>query len=286
MKILSWNIRGLGKKEKRSKIKKMVRDRGVDILFLQETKLKSTNSFFINSIWGHSDFGFMEVDSNESSGGLLCVWNSNLFKLMEVCSNRNFLLLSGICGSDFSCILINVYGPCIATERGKLWDTISSLRVHYPAPWCLGGDLNEIRNTEERQGCSVRDRGMRDFNNFIDDMEFMDLQLLGRSFTWSNSQVNEKWSRIDRFLLHSEWLDRFNLKQWGLARTLSDHCPILLMEDERDWGPKPFRFFNAWLENKECLIIMENAWRVNHKHRWAAVRICMKLKGMKEALKI
>lgn len=127
---------------------------------------------------------------------------------------------------------------------------------------------------------------MRDFNNFIDDMEFMDFELMRRSFTWSNSQVNEKWSRIDRFLLHSEWLDRFNLKEWGLARTLSDHCPILLMEDERDWGPKPSRFFNAWLENKECLIIMENAWRVNHKHRWAAVRICMKLKGMKEALKI
>lgn len=129
MKILSWNIRGLGQKEKRSKIKKMVKDRRVDILFLQETKLKSVNNVFINSIWGHSDFDFMEVDSIDSAGGLLCIWNSNVFKMLDVCSNRNFLLLSGILDSDFVCNLVNVYSPCAASERRKLWDILNVLEL-------------------------------------------------------------------------------------------------------------------------------------------------------------
>lgn len=89
----------------------------------------------------------------------------------------------------------------------------------------MGGDLNEIRNIEERQGYSRRDAGMRDFNNSVDAMEFVDLQMISRVFTWSNFQENEKWSRIDRFLLDPEWVVRFNLKQWGLPRIMSDHCP-------------------------------------------------------------
>lgn len=59
---------------------------------------------------------------------------------------------------------------------------------------------------EELHSCK-RERGMKDFNKFIEDMELVDLQLLGRNFTWSNSQEGEKWSRIDRFLLDLEWLE-------------------------------------------------------------------------------
>lgn len=202
MKILSWNIRGLGRKEKRGRLKKLLRDRGVDFLLLQESKLKTVNNFFIKSIWGHSEYDFLEVDANVSAGGLICIWNSKLFCLKEACSNRNFLLLYGSI-ADFSCTIVNVYGPCAVSDRRKLWGTLNSLINQYLDPWCLGGDLNEIKCTEERQGCSVRDRGMRDLNDFIEEMEFMDLQLLGRTFTWSNSQENEKWSRIDRFLVHS-----------------------------------------------------------------------------------
>lgn len=121
--------------------------------------------------------------------------------------------------TGFFCTLINVYGPCSVHERKKVWDLLVELWPHYPAPWCLGGDLNEVRSLEERQGVSNRDRGMSDLNNFIEEMEFTDLQLLGRTFTWSNSQELEKWSRLDRFLLHSDWLDHFKLKQWGLPRS-------------------------------------------------------------------
>ena len=102
--------------------------------------------------------------------------------------------------------------------------------------WCIWGDFNEVRNIGKRNGCVRRDRGMRDFNDFIECLEVVDLPLLGRKFTWGESQKGDKWSRLDRFLLHYEWVEKFDSKQWGLPRALSNHSPILLMKDEKDWG--------------------------------------------------
>lgn len=76
-------------------------------------------------------------------------------------------------------------------------------------------------------------------------MELCDLPLLGRRFTWCNSVKGKRWSRIDRFVLDPEWLEVFRFKQWRLPRSLSDHCPLLPMEEGRDWSPRPFRFLNA-----------------------------------------
>lgn len=111
----------------------------------------------------------------------------------------------------------------------------------------MGGDFNEIKNVEERKGCSRKDRGMRDFNNFMSKLEVSDLPMLGRQFTWSNSQDGARWSRLDRFMFNPEWLVKFKFKLSGLPRVISDHCPVLLLEDEIDWGPRPFKFINAWI---------------------------------------
>ena len=75
----------------------------------------------------------------------------------------------------------------------------------------------------------------------------------------------------------------FKLKQW--ARTISNHFLILLKLDDRDWGPKPFNFFNTWLSNSKCIWLMEESWSNNSDQGWAAFRIHKKLKNMKASLK-
>lgn len=81
--------------------------------------------------------------------------------------------------SSFQCVIVNVYGPNSNSERKLLWGKLINLRTHFSGPWCLGGDFNEVRNSGERQGCSRRDNGMNNFNKFIEDMELMDLPMLG-----------------------------------------------------------------------------------------------------------
>ncbi|XP_028114977.1 uncharacterized protein LOC114312878 [Camellia sinensis] len=234
MKLLTWNVRGLGRKEKRSKVKRLLKDRGIDIALFQETKKASMSEKEIKEIWARDSMEYMTVDVEGSAGGLLCIWDPAVFQMSSCCCNKRFVLLSGSLFFSFDCVLINVYAPNEVGQRGKLWECLLKLKEEYSKPWYIGGDFNEIRKIGERKGCSTRDKGMKELNDFVDSSELNDLPLLGRRFTWCNAREGEKWSRIDRVLVDPKWVESFNLKLWGLPRVMSDHSPLLLMEDERE----------------------------------------------------
>ncbi|KAL7193818.1 hypothetical protein ACSBR2_025450 [Camellia fascicularis] len=125
------------------------------------------------------------------------------------------------------------------------------------------------------KGCSRRERGMKDFNNFIDSLELIDLTMQGRLFTLCNVMDRKRWSRIDRFLLDLAWLER----------GISDHCPVLLMEDGRDWGPKPFRFINAWTFHPQFKNEVKEVWKEAQIRGWASFRILHKLRRLRTYLR-
>ncbi|GKU99298.1 hypothetical protein SLEP1_g12166 [Rubroshorea leprosula] len=52
-----------------------------------------------------------------------------------------------------------------------------------------------------------------------------------------------------------------------------------------DWGPKPFRFFDAWLEQPRCKEVITSAWCDNEVEGWNGFKIKEKLKRTKKALK-
>ncbi|KAL7222099.1 hypothetical protein ACSBR1_023919 [Camellia fascicularis] len=208
------------------------------MVFLQETKRAKISEELVRSLWPGVEMDFVVVNLDGSSGGLLCIWKPSAFELSRCCYNRNFILLSGTIALSFLCVLMNVYAP---NEGG-------------------GGDFNEIRNIGKRKGCSRRKRGMKNFNNFIDRMEVTELDMLGRKYIWCNAAEGEKWSKIDRFLLSPEWLLMFKFKVWGFPRRVSGHCLVVLMKDTRDWGPRSFRFINAWVLHPQFISIVMKAW--------------------------
>ena len=52
MKLLSWNIRGLGKPDKNGRIKSLIKDKHVDIVFLQEIKKAVVSDNAVRRLWG------------------------------------------------------------------------------------------------------------------------------------------------------------------------------------------------------------------------------------------
>ncbi|CAL5438187.1 unnamed protein product [Camellia sinensis] len=285
MKIFSWNVRGLGRTAKRSKIKKIVMERQVDIALFQETKKAELTEEDVRTVWVRGKMEYMGVDADGSAGGLLCIWDPDIFQLKDCCSSRRFIILSGTLFNHFHCVILNIYAPNDVGSRGNLWKCLLKLKEEFPNPWLLGGDFNEIRQIGERKGCSRRDRGMKDFNEFIDKCEVSEVPLLGRRFTWCNSSLGEKWSRIDRIFVDPKWIEVFNFKLWGLPRLVSDHCPLLLMEDERDWGPKPFRVLNAWFLHKDFRKFWELHWKEPSVVGWAGFILFQKLKILKGSLR-
>ncbi|XP_028109857.1 uncharacterized protein LOC114308471 [Camellia sinensis] len=239
----------------------------------------------VNSFWPSTNFDFASVDASSLAGGILCAWDLDVFSLDEVVQNKHFILLKGKIVLDFECILINVYASNDPGDRKILWDEISNLRSRFTLPSCIGGDINEVCKISERKNCLRINQGMRQFNDFISNLELCNLPLLGRNFTWSNNQDANRWSRIDRFICHPEWVEKFNIKQWGLQRLLLDHCPVLIMDDNRDWGPKPFRSLNAWASHPGFTKIVKEAWNNCSILGWAGFRVFMKLKEVKSTLK-
>ncbi|GKV11739.1 hypothetical protein SLEP1_g22962 [Rubroshorea leprosula] len=109
--------------------------------------------------------------------------------------------------------------------------------------------------------------------------------MIGRRFTWCQPNGNAM-SRLDRFLLSEDWLLKWkDMKQWGLKRDILDHCPVLLKNEVKNWGPKPFRLFNAWLQHPEFKPKVAELWKTTHIQGWGGYILKQKLKETKSFLK-
>ena len=72
---MSWNVRGLGKAEKRRMVRNVMGSQKVDLILIQETKWKNVTERLVSQVWGSGDFKWVAVESEGSSGGLICIWN-------------------------------------------------------------------------------------------------------------------------------------------------------------------------------------------------------------------
>uniref|UniRef100_A0A2N9EUT4 Uncharacterized protein n=1 Tax=Fagus sylvatica TaxID=28930 RepID=A0A2N9EUT4_FAGSY len=99
------------------------------------------------------------------------------------------------------------------------------------------------------------------------------------SFVWSSGSANPSMSRIDRFLISSEVVQKL------LPRPLSDHFPLLLEVGSVVRGKSPFRFENMWLQD-EGFVDRVDAWWSNYLFCGPpSLVLARKLKALKEDLK-
>jgi exonuclease III len=290
MIVLSFNIRGLGGRVKRRRVRELVRDHKVDFLALQETKMEVISESFCRNLWGSDHCEWAFFPSEGASGGILSIWGNSNSNLIFTFMGEGFV---GVClewGVKKSiCFIVNVYSKCELAAKKRLWRNISMCKGGFGSgAWCVVGDFNAVRRPEERRG--VRESSqlnveMREFDSFIEGLELNELPLLGRRFTWYHAN-GVAMSRIDRGLISSEWEDLLGpCSLWVWPRDISDHCPVMLKYGENDWGPKPFRFNNYWLENRNFNKVVEERWRSIEVNGWMAFVLKEKLRGLKARLK-
>ncbi|KAL4340292.1 hypothetical protein GQ457_08G036930 [Hibiscus cannabinus] len=99
MKILSWNIRGLGNEVKWSVVRRMLRSHEVEMAFLQETKLDSFN------LW----------DAKMKSNSLTGKWQT----------------------IDIEAEMKNVFAPNGVAEQGILWEELKARKIQSSGNWIL-----------------------------------------------------------------------------------------------------------------------------------------------------
>lgn len=289
MKVLSYNIRGVGSTVKRKEIQSLIQKYNFDFCCVQETKDEDLSVETCREIWGFGNFGWAKRDSIGRSGGILSIWNSEKFKVTSSWDMPGAVVVVGFWGIDrIKCCVINVYAPSGLADKLDLWDIIQLVIQQYDEDCvCLAGDFNSIRTPGERsgRGSSIPSSDIAAFDGFIRDSNMLDLPMIGRKF--SRYQPDGKCkSRIDRILVNNNWITVWpssSLK--GLPRTISDHCPLALETKTINWGPKPFRFVNAWCSYPNFLEFVEKVWSGYDIEGWGGFKVKEKLKLLKEDLK-
>ncbi|GAU33007.1 hypothetical protein TSUD_358740 [Trifolium subterraneum] len=214
------------------------------------------------SLWGNDDCDWVSLPAAGSSGGILSIWRKSL-------------------------------GFIVFSFKGKrrLWNDILMTKNGFgDIVWCVVGDFNSVIEVTERRGVasdvlSHPSREMMEFRWFLEDLELVDMPLVGRQFTWFH-QNGVAMSRLDRVLVSHDWARLWgNPNVWVDDRDVSDHCHLILRYDPADWGPKPFRFNNFWLENKHFTDLIVNTCESQNFTGWMGFILKERLKGLKLAIK-
>lgn len=216
MNLLSVNTRGIGETYKVDWIRRLKSKHGVSFLAIQETQIMEAENIDVRGCWGSDNFGSSRANSTGRSGGLLNVWDRNLFETTEL-------------------------------GKGQIVGGITRKKNSIEGIWIVMGDFNAVRRKEERFNSLFCAKTARDFNNFIHGAGLIDMKIGRHRFTCFRKS-DLKLSKLDRFLVFPSFLNLApHAFVTALPREISDHCPILLSTSRKDFGPSPFRFFNSWM---------------------------------------
>nr|GEY24506.1 transposon TX1 putative 149 kDa protein [Tanacetum cinerariifolium] len=214
---------------------------------------------------GNRNFGFTQMEAKGRSGGMLLIWDNNVFNCFDAMGDDRFITVKGgwkdVSGNI---VLVCLYGLHISKEKSSLWDKLAGL-------------------------------DMEDFNNIINITRLVEIPLGGLKFTRiSDDGLN--FSKLDRFLVSEGFKNKWdNLSMVTLDRKLLDHCPIILKDMDVDFGLKPFCVFDIWFKEGDIENVVLKGWNkellsddaikleklVDEKEVWEAVNSCGRDKALK-----
>lgn len=77
-----------------------------------------------------------------------------------------------------------------------------------------------------------------------------------------------------------------NAKVFAAWRIISDPSPIILYVDQVNFGPKPFRIFNSWLDLPDFDLVIRNSWLSGNYRGSPDIILKNKIKKLREDIKV
>ncbi|RVX19375.1 putative ribonuclease H protein [Vitis vinifera] len=118
IKILSWNVRGANDSEKRKIIKSIIKSNKVDVVCLQETKIKDMSTGIVRSLGVGRHIDWRAINSKGAAGGVLVFWDNRVIDLLEVEEGMfSVSCLFKNCMDGMRWVFTGVYGPVCRRDR-------------------------------------------------------------------------------------------------------------------------------------------------------------------------
>ncbi|KAL4591437.1 hypothetical protein LXL04_004402 [Taraxacum kok-saghyz] len=221
-------------------------------LWFKRKKEMCLGPFFMYAAWGYF-FGFTRdaygvsraVSSKDvvgkfsargRSGGIVSIWDSLEFQKKRIWCTQNVVIVEDVWVKEsFSCFMVNVYAPQSIAHKRELWAYLLAFVNSHSGTYVMMGDFNAVRQSCERFGSTFCPIIARDFNSFIEAVDLIEPNMVGKRFTWVD-RAGGKMSKLDRFLLSEAVIDKFpDCFIHALDRKWYDHCLILLTESKLDY---------------------------------------------------
>ena len=126
IRILSWNVRGENERDKRKVIKSVIKSQRVDVICLQETKIKEMNTGLVRSLGVGRHLDWRTVNSRGAAGGIMVFWDNRMVDLKE----REFLISCRFknCVDGLVWVFIGVYGLVCSRDGEGFWEELGSIK--------------------------------------------------------------------------------------------------------------------------------------------------------------
>ncbi|MBA0841495.1 hypothetical protein Goarm_003983, partial [Gossypium armourianum] len=168
MKILSWNVCGLGNPRARRRLRYSLKQHSPQMVFLMETKVDKQR---MERVRRSCDFlNGIDIEVEGSKGGF--------------------------------------YGSPYTHNKSDSWKLLKKLGQDKEFSWLVGGDFNEIMYSFEKVGGIRREGSrMQAFREALEECQLEDLGYSGVWFTWERGNLPETniRERIDRGMSNDKW---------------------------------------------------------------------------------
>uniref|UniRef100_A0A803KF69 Reverse transcriptase domain-containing protein n=1 Tax=Xenopus tropicalis TaxID=8364 RepID=A0A803KF69_XENTR len=249
--IMSWNIRGLNSKYKRSLMWIYLKRHSPSILLLQETHLVGQKTLALKKSWVgwtyHASF------STYSRGVSILVRKNLPFELSQIISDHygRYILIACLLANK-PLILANIYmpPPFTITLLQHIGKKLADLP---PAPLCIMGDMNQVMDlTKDRLHSNIQ--GPTNLAQWANSLGLSDIwrwkHPLEKAYS-CHSLPHKSFSRIDIALATADILPLVEQISY-LPQHLSDHSPLLL---RLQWLPNTidrlWRLSPLWLKHPD-----------------------------------
>jgi hypothetical protein len=116
--VASWNVRGLGDDDKCDTVSADLSVARPNLVALQESKLGPIAPTKVAHFFPASLRSFVSVDTAGALGGLVTVWDQNIFNLSNSFLSRNILTIDLSFHADGSALCYtNIYAPCDRSDK-------------------------------------------------------------------------------------------------------------------------------------------------------------------------
>ncbi|GJZ13303.1 RNA-directed DNA polymerase, eukaryota [Tanacetum coccineum] len=251
-------------------ISKLCNKHNINFLGIQETHSSSIDSFKVKSMWGNFRFDFAFCPSVGRSGGILSIWDTNVFSKINVHPFDHFLIVEGKwVNENFQCFMVNVYAPQEDRNKVALWNSILEFKENHPGHYVVFGDFNACTSLVMPRN-SRGDKLSKLDRFFITEASIPHLR--GHSAMVLDSHISDHRPKFDEDTLINDGSTSPNLQRadWidSLHKIEREEQLNISQQAKVKWGVEAdenSKFFHAIINQKRRVLSMDG---IKHDGVW------------------